>query len=387
MKINSLKLSNFRCFKSNIFSFDAESDIVFITGNNGTGKTSILEAIFYSCYLKSFRTHLPAELIRFNSDNCAIISNIHNSTYNYNDSIDINLNLANLKRSVKLNQKSITSCKELYNIFKVITLTADDLKLIQDGPLYRRSFIDQTIAFTNPEYSSILSKYKRVLDNRNALLYKDRFDIESYLLWSDKFFQLSKTIQKLRISILKNLLQQVESVSNIILKNINNNYDLKLEYQYSEQFNIANIENFEQLQQIYPSIQYQECNRKRTLFGPHLDDIKIAFTDKLTRNFASRGEQKLALVFLKLAQIYLFNNLNLSEHLESYEINNNGLVDKSNTILLIDDFFSDFDTQKFNAILSIIPQITSHAFITCPDLNFFSQSITLKKYKSQTISL
>lgn len=365
MKIISLKINNFRCFNNRSFNFDKDKDIVFITGNNGTGKTSILEAIHYSCYLKSFRTHLPLELIAFNSNTCSIDSVLYNSHYDYTDNINVNLNLLDLKRHAKLNQKNISSYKEIYNIFKIITLNSDDLKLIQDGPSFRRNFIDQTVTFTNNSYIKLISKYKRILENRNSLLFKDKLDIESYQIWSEKFFLISKNIQELRINIIKEILDNVKSISKLFNSNIN----LDINYKYHEPYLISDAKDFYQFQKTYPNLIYQESLRKKSLFGPHLDDIDIIFTDKLARNFSSRGEQKLVLTILKFAQIYLINKLS------------------QNNILLIDDFFSDFDLKKIDIILSIIPNITTHTFITCPDLNIFSNHLKFNNLNFQIINL
>lgn len=375
MKITTLNLNNFRCFTKSSFNFNPNNDIIFITGDNGAGKTSILEALYYSCYLKSFRTHTPSELIYFDQQICSISNIISNIHYNYIDNIDINLNLYPLKRIVKLNQKTIDSCKELYNIFKIVTINADDLKIIQDGPIFRRNFIDQTIAFTNPDYIAIISKYKRILENRNALLYKSNYnniDNESYQLWSEQFFLLTKNIHELRIKTIDALLTHAKIIINNLFKDIFNNYNFDLQYQYSDKF-INEVSDFSQFQQSYPQIQFNECLKKRSLFGPHLDDININFTNKSTRAFASRGQQKLILVILKLAQISLFNQLSPSKY--------------KNTVLLIDDFFSDFDNYKINTILSTLPDLTSQTFITSPNLEIFSSNLNLKNYKFQIITL
>lgn len=381
MKVTSLKLNNFRCFDSRTFTFGIENDIIFITGPNGSGKSSILEALHYSSYLRSFRTHLPVELALFGAEYFSIATSIsHVSSFIHNhtdtDNLQIVLTLNNLKRIVKLNQKPISSFKDIYNIFKVVTVTADDLKLIQDGPLLRRNFIDQTIMFNDPSYISLISKYKRVLENRNALLFS-KFDKESYNLWSEKLFDLSKTIQKLRIQALENIGQQAKIIFDTI--NLSHNSrkivscNLDIKYQYAQPYSlIAHAQNFQEFIELYPSILQDELNRKKTLFGTHLDDFKIIFQDKYSRTFSSRGQQKMILMLLKLAQISLSNK---------------NKDNTKNTILLIDDFFSDFDSEKFNAILSFIPTIASQTFVTSPGRSFIDNTLNNKNLSCQYIEL
>lgn len=380
MKVTSLKLKNFRCFDSQTFTFGIENDIIFITGPNGSGKSSILEALHYSSYLRSFRTHLPVELALFGAEYFSIGTSIsHVSSFIDNhtdtDNLQIVFTLNNLKRIVKLNQKPISSFKDIYNIFKVVTVTADDLKLIQDGPLLRRNFIDQTIMFNDSSYISLISKYKRVLENRNALLFS-KFDKESYNLWSEKLFDLSKTIQKLRIQALENISVQAKIIFDTI--NLSDNSrevscNLDIKYQYAQPYSlIAHAQNFQEFIELYPSILQDELNRKKTLFGIHLDDFKIIFQDKYSRTFSSRGQQKMILMLLKLAQISLSNK---------------NKDNAKNTILLIDDFFSDFDSEKFNAILSFIPTITSQTFVTSPGRSFIDNTLNNKNLSCQYIEL
>ncbi|CDK30172.1 DNA replication/repair protein RecF [Candidatus Babela massiliensis] len=380
MKVTSLKLKNFRCFDSQTFTFGIENDIIFITGPNGSGKSSILEALHYSSYLRSFRTHLPVELALFDAEYFSIGTSIsHVSSFIDNhtdtDNLQIVFTLNNLKRIVKLNQKPISSFKDIYNIFKVVTVTADDLKLIQDGPLLRRNFIDQTIMFNDSSYISLISKYKRVLENRNALLFS-KFDKESYNLWSEKLFDLSKTIQKLRIQALENIGKQAKIIFDTI--NLSDNSrevscNLDIKYQYAQPYSlIAHAQNFQEFIELYPSILQDELNRKKTLFGTHLDDFKIIFQDKYSRTFSSRGQQKMILMLLKLAQISLSNK---------------NKDNAKNTILLIDDFFSDFDSEKFNAILSFIPTIASQTFVTSPGRSFIDNTLNNKNLSCQYIEL
>ena len=104
----------------------------------------------YLCYLRSFRTHLPQELVQFGQDNFFIKARLENG--NAADGYDLQVGFSNKKRLVKVNNKSIASYKELLDYYRIVTITEDDLGLIKDGPEERRLFIDQAIMLADPEF-------------------------------------------------------------------------------------------------------------------------------------------------------------------------------------------------------------------------------------------
>src|SRR3989338_5981269 len=128
--IQRLQLKNFRCFPT--ATFDLDASVVVIEGINGSGKTSLLEALHYICYLKSFRTHIPRDLVSFGADSffITILCGEHS----------ISVGCSGTKRQVKINQKSILSYRELREYCKIVTLTEDDLSLIGGSPDRRRFF-------------------------------------------------------------------------------------------------------------------------------------------------------------------------------------------------------------------------------------------------------
>ena len=167
MQIHHIHLKNFRCFAD--FSLAIEKPIVIITGDNGSGKSSLLEAIHYGCYLRSFRTHTPGELIHFGDTSFFMKFEVE-SVFMRNT---LQIGFAGKKRLVKIDQKTITSYKELAQFYRIVTLTEDDLFIIKGGPEIRRFFIDQAIALQNPEFVTVMKQYRAVLEQRNSFLQKN----------------------------------------------------------------------------------------------------------------------------------------------------------------------------------------------------------------------
>lgn len=345
MRITSLELKNFRCFPS--LKLDFDKDIVFIFGSNGTGKTSILEALYYCCYLRSFKTYTPKELIHYDANASKILLTLSNS-----HSVDtLKIGFDFFKRTVKLNQKVISTFKDVYATFKVVTLTADDIKIIQDGPIYRRSFLDTTITLSDSSYLHTLKKYRQILENRNALLNHHKKDSESYLLWTQQLLDISLVIQKKRIEISKTIENELIFLLNKIPSI---DYSISIEYQCAKPYLISEIYTVEELAKKYPALQCQEFKYKRSLFGAHLDDLKISIQNRSSRIYASRGQQKFITFLLKLAQLKYLNSTFNKQNSEK------------NIVFLLDDFVTDFDTEKILSLFELSYQLSSQIILTSP---------------------
>jgi len=356
MKISSIKLTKFRCFESKNFEFD--SHIVQILGANGIGKTSLLESIYYSCYLRSFKTHIPKELVNFDSALFSIVATI-SGAYG-NDTVSSGFE--NTKKFAKINNKSITSFKEIHDILKVITITQNDIAVIDGSPVSRRSFLDHAIVLFDSEYLNELSKYNKILRNRNSLFFMPKRDLESYALWTSELLKISGIIQQKRAEMVAYIKNELSNLS----KDLNKATDIKIEYKPSELIIEQEHISPDLISEHHLDTFNKEYFYKRTLFGAHLDDLDILFNDKIARVYSSRGQQKLIIFLLKFALIKHAHNLSLE------------------FILLIDDFFSDFDNKRSQDLLLVASKLASQIFITAPTENSIFDNLN---FKSQIINL
>ena len=360
MRIVSLSLKNFRCFSS--VDLDVESSVVLIHGPNGSGKTSIIEALHYGCYLRSFKTHLPKEMVQsqaggFQADvqaegfgvSLGLIGGLAGGS-----SFDtLHIHFSRNKKTVKLNAQPVGSYKELYDIYKVVTITEDDLLMIQGAPSLRRSFIDHVVFLIDPDYAPLLRKYRHILENRNALIASGKNDDESYELWTDQLLSVSSRIQKARVAALKSL----ESEALLLLAEVfgNQGMSLSIRYDYARPYeDIETIASTNDLLIRYPSIKGHEMMQRRSLIGSHLDDFSLIYQGKSCRTYASRGQQKLLVFLLKLAHIRLLRS------------NQSGLDQPGGAVLLVDDFLADFDEERAQALLPLMISLPTQLIITTP---------------------
>lgn len=362
LQVATVYLKNFRCFDQT--TIDLDSRVVLIYGANGTGKTSLLEALYYGCYLRSFRTHLSRDLIALGKESFFVKFLIHNGLQDNLIDHTIQIGFTNNKRLVKVDNKTTVSYKDLLTYYRVVGLTEDDLKLIQDGPEERRAFLDQALLLDDATYIAKMREYRTVLENRNALLQHSNIDQEAYFIWTKKLWEHTSTIQLLR----KQLLSELEATVNQLLQHyIDKNLSLSFVYQAKKESDIP-FDLFWQTNN--KDLLRQESHFKRTLFGAHIDDFTISLEGKKSKAYASRGQQKMIVLLIKIAQIK-----QLSQK-------------KGPLIFFLDDFMTDFDLERGKALISALFELNCQLIFTSPRSDSALESV-LKGFHSElkTISM
>ncbi len=339
MKITQLHIKQFRCFSD--ITISCNYPALLIVGNNGSGKTSILEALHYVCYLRSFRTHSPRELIQFDKETFFIKLSFKQQATNALDR-ELHVGFSAKKRLVKLDQKAIASYKELLDYYRVVTITEDDLELIKGGPDYRRTFIDQALFLVNHNYTDQLKKYRQILENRNALLQHHKVDEQSYQLWTEQLFDASQNLAQKRVEWLSVIEQKVTTLLREYI-----DPDLSIRLEYSSKKNVLGS-SYEAFMASNNSLYAQELRFRRSLFGVHLDDLLIHFQGKKSRQFASRGQQKLVTLLIKVAQLQSMDDF------------------KGTVLFLLDDFMTDFDETRVSQLIPLLYSLGCQLIFTCP---------------------
>lgn len=340
MRLKTIELQNFRCFQQ--ATFDVDHDITIIHGKNGAGKTSLVEAIHYLCYVRSFKTRTLHELAHVDSlDQFLLKGDIEFESSGFIQNHAIQIAYAQKKKKVKIDQKALSSYKELFSFCQVITTTQDDIEIIRGGPGHRRDFIDEALLLDKPGYVAVLKKYHATLDQRNALLHQS-FHKDMYMLWTQKLYEMSFEIQQARQEYIKIL----EPSINTLLATM---FDAQTQaiFSYSIKWGGSfTQENF--VENCLQHLSAREYIMQRSLFGAHVDEIAIEFKGKSAKTFGSRGQQRLLALLLKIA------------HIEN-------LLKKGITpIFVLDDLLSDFDEDKLAAILKLLQQLGIQLIFTIP---------------------
>lgn len=349
MFLHELELQQFRCFAEKKINFT--KPITFITGNNGAGKTSILEAIHYLCYFKSFRSHIIQDVL-CNSSPSFFLRGTFEREHDFEKSQhQVQVGYLQRKKSIKLDQRAITSYKQILPYFQVLTLTEDDIDLVQGYPAVRRAFIDQAVLFSQPSMFDIYSKFRQVVQHRNALLATGRtIDEIEFEIWNQALWEQSVQIQKARIATLEMI---EKSVNLLIERYFDGVYEVSLRYEPKMAYMDGNFEFFRSK---IDGLLQQERILKRSLYGAHLDDLSIHIKGKKARIYASRGQQKLISLLCKVSWASMTGHAS------------------QRPILLIDDFIADFDQIRLSQLVNFFIECKNQIILTAP---FCDQNLRL----------
>lgn len=367
MIIKKLRLKNFRCFEN--LELDFNSRFIILEGDNGSGKTSILESLYYACYLRSFRTRTKSELLNFDKNHFFIQVDFEEELDMAESQIQIGYSPTG-GRSIKFNKKKILHYKDIIARYKIIALTEDDLPLVVGAPEYRRSYLNQSLFLLDPKVSFLLKEYKRNLDQRNHFLILNSQrkisgrTLDELLSWTKQVWAKTEYIQQKRIL----FLNKTEKMINYLLKKYFSSAESKLsiELKYIKK-NMHDEETFDVFWNNYiENLLSKEQRWQRSLFGLHLDDFSISFKNKKARFFASRGQQKLILLLLKIVQLI--------------EIQGN-----EPGALLLDDFITDFDQNKLSGIVTLLHDQNFQSFVTTPVKSFVKLKLQNNKFVNSKV--
>lgn len=339
MYIQTLELKDYRNY--NILSMDFINGINILYGDNGQGKTNILESIYISGTTKSHRSSKDREVIQFNKEESHIRTFINRNGVLHK--IDMHIK-KNKPKGVAINGIPISKSSELFGIINIILFSPEDLSIIKNGPGERRRFIDMELCQLDKLYLYNLSNYNKIISQRNNLLKQISFNpklMDTLSIWDMQLVEYGSKIIERRNLFIEQL---NEIVYEIHSKLSGRNEKLKIKYDMN-----VTTEDFSK--KLEDSIQ-KDIQFKMTSVGPHRDDISFLNDTIDLRRFGSQGQQRTAALSLKLAEIELVKKL---------------IKDKP--ILLLDDVLSELDRKRQNYLLNSISDIQT--IITCTGLEEF----------------
>lgn len=339
MKINSLKLKNFRNYDLLNLEFDDATNIFY--GDNAQGKTNILEAVYLSGTTKSHRGTKDRDMIEFGKDESHIEAIVEKRGINYQ--IDMHLK-KNSPKGIAINKMPIRKASELFGIVNIVFFSPEDLNIIKNGPAERRRFIDLELSQLDKVYLNNLSNYNRIVNQRNHLLKEIGFQsgvMETLEIWEMQLIDYGNRIIERR----KKFIEEINEIVSNIHKKLTGDWEcLQLIYEPSN----GEIP----LEKALERNRERDMRIKSTSVGPHRDDICFMVGDLDIRRFGSQGQQRTAALSLKLSEIELVKK---------------SINDKP--ILLLDDVLSELDKHRQNYLLDSIDDIQT--LITCTGVDEF----------------
>lgn len=337
--ISALTLENFRLFKSLSLSFDSRA--VILSGANGQGKTSVLEALFYLSNLRSFRTSRVREMCRLGAGSfrmsCAISMGKWDSLLEVEQENTV-------PKKLRIDGVPTARASDFSGRFRTIAFLPDDIGIISGTSRVRRRFLDMFISMLDKEYFIALQHYSTALKNRNFLLRSPSFDPETLksfhpALAENGFFILKKrgSYLKLLADAMKGILAEIrpEFKTFTILRRAANDP--------------VSADDFQK--RLDSRIEYDRQSAFTTT-GPHLDQFDFAAGGKNLRIYGSNGQKRIAAFALKMA---------------AFDIACAREESRKNTAVLVDDVTRDLDYRARNAFFERI-QTAGQLFFTFTDL-------------------
>ena len=300
-----------------------------IWGENGSGKTSLLEAIYILSLGKSFKTHKQTSIIKKGHTNYIVKGTF--SSGKILNNVAIQTNLKN-KKVIKVNGKTIKNRKEIIGKNNVVVLSPEDQIVTKGGPKERRLFFDRLFSIVNIDYLNTIQEFNRALKQRNALLVKTKeIKEETIFPWDEKLSISAIKLWEIRKKCFE---EYKRSLSKVISKY---QKDLILTVLYAEK-PISKAEFKQKLKKT----RERDSLLGTTTHGPHRDNIKILWQEKNIRDYGSQGEHKIALIILKLAEINLIKQKT-----------------GSHPTILLDDVFAKLDINRSKKLVSYLDSIKS----------------------------
>jgi len=291
MYLKSLYLQQFRNYGEAYFEFNPALNL--ICGPNAQGKTSLLEAIHYLMFGRSFRPGLHQDLIKIGCNSLYLESIF--SKYGVDQKLRIYFE--GKERKMVCNSTLLPSVSTLLGIIQGVVMTPDDVSLVKGSPLLRRQFLDVQLAQVDPLYVHHLARYAKAMRHRNQLLKeKKSASIES---WEHEMAQAAAYIVQQRRRCLQSLQVHSQAFYGYLT---GENESLTLEYMSGSSIcqSEADLKTF-YLQQ-FSKNRNREMLFGQTLVGPHKDDVRMNIGGRDVRYFASEGQQRSCVAALHMGE-------------------------------------------------------------------------------------
>jgi len=357
--VKSLVLENFRNHIDTKISFSDRFNIIY--GDNGQGKTNILEAIYLCASGRSHRTSKDFELVRFGS-------NFYNiNTFVYNGGLDRDINIKyslDQKKQISINEIPLKKIGSLMGNLYAVLFSPEDLFIVKQGPQERRRFVDITLSQIMPSYFYNLQLLAKILKQRNMLLKSINSKaglIDTIDVWNLKLAEVAAAIIIARqnfAKVLSELAQKQHKFLTVEKEIISFDYNCSFQiYEANQKSELIDL----YLKQLEKSIT-RDIVLGYTSIGPHRDDYDILINAKSLKLYGSQGQQRSAVLSLKIAEIELINN-------ETGQF----------PVLLLDDVMSELDENRQKYLMDSIKHVQT--FITCTnDAHFKSLLKSSAKY-------
>lgn len=352
MAFRGLQLTQFRNWPTCTIQFAPRVNIFL--GENGQGKTNLLEALYICATGQTFRFGEQKDLIRYGQNQAIIRTRSERS----NIVDDIAIQILPVKQTLYLNQKRVSTAA-LLNCTSVILFSPESLRAIKEGAESRRHLLDEVILSSMANGGRLLQDFRRVLRARNRFL-RDAKEAQKALpqiavefsSLTELFLKNAVELTWARLIVLRGLEDHLGRIVNELTPgaNVEISVDYVISGQRCNEFTKAEIHDI--LQHRAAELAAAELATGSSLVGPQKHDVTFLYDQKDSRIFCSQGQQRTLILAFKIAQIVYHRSVRQTE-----------------PVLLLDDVLSELDFAKRAALIAFLQAIPSQVFITTTDVS------------------
>ena len=350
--LKSVDIINFRNYSD--LSLELGPNINIIYGENAQGKTNLLESIYFLALTKSHRSFIDDNLIK-EGEKIAKLSAVLS-----NNDIDRTLKIVLSSASKKMfiddfNHKKVS---DYISNMNVIIFYPEDLDLVKGGPIVRRRYINLELSQLYSNYMEIFNDYKKLIRIKGNYLKEiksgKRFDDNYFSILNDYIIKKSILIYIMR----KKFIDKINSYASKIYYDLSGMEGFNIRYKTSISMEDNNKERiYNELLELSLDLVNDEMKMGKNLLGPNFDDFEFYIDDMNIKKFGSQGQQRMAVLAIKLSEIEIFKNYL-----------------GTSPILLLDDVFSELDSVKRNNLLKYVNS-SIQTIITTTDLDSIDSEI------------
>jgi len=332
MILKSIQIQNLRNIQTANIEFCDHFNIIY--GDNGSGKTSLLEAIYLLSSGKSFRTSNSLKVIKQGTDSFTLFGKTE-----YPEEASIGLQKTSRDKTIKINGDRQTSAVNLAKTLPALIVTQDSHKLLDAGPQIRREFLDWGLFHVKHDFVDIWRSYRRLLKQRNGAL-SERARKDELDAWNISIAEIGEKYSAYRVNYVEDLSPFFAEYSLQLLGS--SSFNLKYKKGWPKDNNLLNC----------LSSQYErDIITGRTEYGPHRADFVVTQDETDCKERVSRGQQKLLVYALYLSQIAYVKS-----------------TSNTDTLLLLDDLGSELDISHATKLLKLLEERFTQVCITTANL-------------------
>ena len=358
MTIEKMELIHFRNYEK--LELQPHPEINLFFGENGSGKTNLLEAIHFCSLGKSHRLSQDANAVLIGEKAAVVRVEVRSRLSRSRIEIRLSPGEENIK-SVWIDGNRASRLSEMMGLLRCVIFSPEDLNLIREGPAVRRRFLDMMISQISRPYFIALQQYRTAMNHRSAILRTARLENRPVSGMIEDFEQAmsdyAETIYRERFGHERFL----SEMANEMYREISGREQETFQIQYRSCLK-SDRDGSPSLKEALRDCREEDMKNGTTSVGPHRDDLSLTLNSRNMKNYASQGQMRTGALSLKLAQLKVIQK-----------------VTGENPVLLLDDVMSELDPERRSNLLHILQD--TQTFITCTDRSDLSDYIHYRTYQ------